>query len=309
VSSSWVTNWTLLDLFVVLIVAMAVGRLWRWRWGLVALVTLALTYPESMAPRWLWLAVLAGDALVRALPAGRPLGYAKLFRLGAIVALVMIALGFAADQLRVGLYPQLAAPPPAAETFTGIGGAAPAAPAAEGRGSDELGLESAEKGNSQDVGQAKSFLPAFRAGHGAAGGARAEFPSPELLGELQKRLLERPECAPECASSPRLRLEVTRGALSARVEIVAATETAVPLPGSARHWSPTRVLVDGQPAQGLWRAPDGILWLEAAAGTHQVLLEGPLPDVDRVEMPLPLKPRRVEAHAEGWTVEGLREDG
>src|SRR5205823_9078251 len=80
-------------------------------------------------------------------------------------------------------------------------------------------------------------------------------------------------------------------------------------PGSARHWSPTRVLVDGQPAQGLWRAPDGILWLEAAAGTHQVLLEGPLPDVDRVEMPLPLKPRRVEAHAEGWTVEGLREDG
>src|SRR5206468_239091 len=68
VSSSWVTNWTLLDLFVVLIVALAVGRLWSRRWGLVALVTLALTYPESAAPRWLWLAVLAGDALVRALP-------------------------------------------------------------------------------------------------------------------------------------------------------------------------------------------------------------------------------------------------
>ncbi|HYY06540.1 MAG TPA: hypothetical protein VE997_08175, partial [Candidatus Limnocylindria bacterium] len=80
-------------------------------------------------------------------------------------------------------------------------------------------------------------------------------------------------------------------------------------PGSARHWSPTRVLVDGQPAPGLWRAPDGILWLETAAGMHQVLLEGALPDVDRVEMPLPLKPRRVEARAEGWTVEGLREDG
>src|SRR5204863_4280859 len=89
----------------------------------------------------------------------------------------------------------------------------------------------------------------------------------------------------------------------------AATETAVPLPGSARHWSPTRVLVDGQPAQGMWRASDGVLWLETGGGTHQVLLEGPLPDVDRVEMPLPLKPRLVEARAEGWTVEGLREDG
>src|SRR5437867_1318892 len=401
VSSSWVTNWTLLDLFVVLIVAMAVGRLWSWRWGLVALVTLALTYPESMAPRWLWLAVLAGDALVRALPEGRPLGYAKLFRLGAIVALVMIALGFAADQLRVGLHPQLATPPPVAETVTGVGGVAPAAPAAKAKERDEL----RNRQGLAYLGEERSFERAVRAGYedrynayrldpnaliptgpglprwswqtvwlswrgpverdqrlhlmlasprvnrmlaflrvaltglllacvaggalrsgglpasaaralvlglvvlGTTSHARAEFPSPDLLGELQKRLLERPECVPECASSPRLRLEVTRGALSARMEVDAATETAVPLPGSARHWSPTRVLVDGQPAQGLWRAPDGVLWLETGGGTHQVLLEGPLPDVDRVEMPLPLKPRRVEARAEGWTVEGLHEDG
>src|SRR5213078_4753796 len=138
VSSSWVTNWTLLDLFVVLIVAMAVGRLWSWRWGLVALVTLALTYPESMAPRWLWLAVLAGDALVRALPEGRPLGYAKLFRLGAIVALVMIALGFAADQLRVALHRQLAPPSPLAGPSTATGGAAPAAPATRAQAREEL---------------------------------------------------------------------------------------------------------------------------------------------------------------------------
>src|SRR5207249_1828366 len=38
---------------------------------------------------------------------------------------------------------------------------------------------------------------------GTASHARAEFPSPDLLGELQKRLLERPECVPECASRPR----------------------------------------------------------------------------------------------------------
>src|SRR2546429_7362132 len=143
VSSSWVTNWTLLDLFVVLIVAMAVGCLWSWRWGLVALATLALTYPESMAPRWLWLAVLAGDALVRALPEGRPLRWAKVFRLGALVVLVMIALGFAADQVRVGLYPQLAMPPPAAGPSTVTGGAAPAAPPtrAAGRGGPPVGRE------------------------------------------------------------------------------------------------------------------------------------------------------------------------
>src|SRR2546428_13771421 len=87
-----------------------------------------------MAPRWVWLAVLAGDALVRALPEGRPLGYAKLFRLGAIVGLVMIALGFAADQLRVGLYPQLAAPPPAAGKVTGARGGGPGGPPKQGGG-------------------------------------------------------------------------------------------------------------------------------------------------------------------------------
>src|SRR5437879_3837167 len=157
VSSSWVTNWTLLDLFVVLIVAMAVGRLWSWRWGLVALVTLALTYPESTAPRWLWLAVLAGDALVRALPEGRPLGYAKLFRLGAIVALVIIALGFAADQLRVGLHPQLATPSPVAETVTGVGGVVPAAPAVKAREPDEVRY----KRGLADLEEEKSFRAGY----------------------------------------------------------------------------------------------------------------------------------------------------
>src|SRR5439155_1143267 len=83
---------------------------------------------------------------------------------------------------------------------------------------------------------------------GTVGRAHAEFPSPDLLSELQKRLLERPECAPECASSPRLRLEVTRGALSARREVDAATETAVPLPGSPRPWpQPGRRLVRRPP--------------------------------------------------------------
>src|SRR5438876_2398591 len=312
VSSSWVTNWTLLDLFVVLIVAMAVGRLWSWRWGLVALATLALTYPESMAPRWLWLAVLAGDALVRALPGGRPLRWAKVFRLGALVVLVMIALGFAADQVRVGLYPQLAMPPPAAGPSTVTGGAAPAARALRSKLEDrDLGrlaerapmhaFRAAEPEEdrynvyrldpnaiiptgpglprwtwqtiglswrgpverdqrlhlmlaSPRVNRTLAFLRvalsglllacvaggALRSGGlpasaaralvlglvvlGTVGRARAEFPSPDLLSELQKRLLERPECVPECASSPRLRLDVTPGALSARMEVDAATE-------------------------------------------------------------------------------------
>jgi hypothetical protein len=40
-----------------------------------------------------------------------------------------------------------------------------------------------------------------------------------------------------------------------------------------------------------------------------VLLDGPLPERDEVRIPLPLRPRRVEARARGWRVEGLLEEG
>jgi hypothetical protein len=71
VSSSWITDWTLLELFLVLVTAMAVYRMWGPAWGGVALLTLALTYSEVGAPKWIWLAILVAEALDRALPKGR----------------------------------------------------------------------------------------------------------------------------------------------------------------------------------------------------------------------------------------------
>jgi hypothetical protein len=68
------------------------------------------------------------------------------------------------------------------------------------------------------------------------------------------------------------------------------------------------VVLDGG-AAGLLRSPDGRLWLRLTQGNHQVLMEGPLPDRDAVQIPLPLKPHRVTARASGWRVEGLHEDG
>ena len=65
---TWLARWTLLDLFAVLILAAAFFRLWGSRWGALALVGLALTWTEPRAPHWAWAAVLAGEALLRALP-------------------------------------------------------------------------------------------------------------------------------------------------------------------------------------------------------------------------------------------------
>jgi hypothetical protein len=145
---------------------------------------------------------------------------------------------------------------------------------------------------------------------GGSGPARAaEIPPADMLNDLRTRLLQPPACRPNCASSPRMLLEVDPTSLRARIEISAAAETAVPLPGGADQWLPDRVMVDGEPATGLVRTGEGRLWLRVSPGNHQVVMEGPLPDRESISVPLPLKPHHVEARARGWRVEGLHEDG
>ncbi|NOT57027.1 MAG: hypothetical protein HOP18_20700 [Deltaproteobacteria bacterium] len=141
--------------------------------------------------------------------------------------------------------------------------------------------------------------------------AQTSFPSPEMLTELRERLLRKdaPECLPNCATSPRLRLEVAGDTLRIRQEIHAAARVAIPLPGSARHWLPRTILLDGQPAEGLQRTEAGQVLIDLPIGQHQLLLEGPLPKREAVELALPLKPYVVQVQADGWEVEGVHEDG
>lgn len=139
--------------------------------------------------------------------------------------------------------------------------------------------------------------------------ARAELPSGELLSELKERLLKEPACMPHCAASSRLWLDVQGKVLRLRMEVSAAAQTAIPLPGSASQWLPEQVLLDGAPATALAQREGGHLYLVVPAGNHQVIMEGRLPARPTVQLELPLLPRRVEARVEGWELAGLHEDG
>jgi hypothetical protein len=105
IGGTWVRGLSLLDLFLVLVVALATGRLFGTRAGVLALVTMLLLVQEVGAPSWIWLAVLVGEALVRALPAGNLRKVAKGFRLGAAAVLLLAAFPFALTQLRTALHP------------------------------------------------------------------------------------------------------------------------------------------------------------------------------------------------------------
>lgn len=105
--NSWIARWTLLDLFLVLIAALAMSRLWNIYWGMFALISLALIWHEADAPRFIWLNILAAIAMIRVLPEGRLLQFIKWYRNASWLGLLIIVIPFMVNQIRVGLYPQL----------------------------------------------------------------------------------------------------------------------------------------------------------------------------------------------------------
>jgi hypothetical protein len=407
IPGTWFERWTLLDLFVVLIIALAVFKLWNWRWGLLALATLGLTYHEPGAPRLVWLSLLAAVALLRFLPAGWPRHWVGAFRLIALVSLLVIAIPFMVEQVRWGIYPQLE-PVRGARGMVWDAGVEPVPPPSPSEEQQEPPAPSARKRKapspslslseayrekvdpakektvlSQDpkaliqtgpglpnwtwravtmkwngpvarnqeirlwlLSPAVNLVLAFvrvlllallvylmldlrqwkeRGFAGAvamglcgllflpqgavAAGDAVGFPPPDLLKQLENRLLEPPDCLPGCAESPGLELQVTTETLRLLVQIHAATETAVPLPGNTRLWQPEKILMNAQPAEGLLRNAEGVLWLLVPAGLHTVTLQGKVPAGDTFQLSLPLRPHQIKVLNSGWDVQGVHEDG
>jgi|APLak6261679142_1056127.scaffolds.fasta_scaffold00019_40 hypothetical protein len=415
VPGTWVDEWTLFDLFLVLIIAVAIARLFGLPWGVLAAVTLGLGWLEDGVPQYAWLVVLVLEGLFRVLPVGKLKSLFGLTRLAAWAALVLITVMFAVGHVREGMYPALGQERQlgGVKSFSEYNNENLAQYARSSAGEfeqeeDRSGfLDYAEspapqkqqmqmKEKSKDfkkrsfnvrdydknatvqtgpglprwdwrpvqikfsgpvqrdqqlsfffLGPAANLVLAFlrvallgllvlvvlgfpggfwpaalkklvkTAGPLAAmvlalalpAFAQPEAPAPELLEQLRQRLLEKPDCAPSCASSPRLQLEASPKTLRVRLEVLSGADTAVPLPGSAAQWVPDTVLLDGKPASGLRRQPDGTLWLAVTAGAHQVQLEGAMPPRDTVQVALPLRAYRVEAKLDGWTLDGLHEDG
>ena len=152
-----------------------------------------------------------------------------------------------------------------------------------------------------------AWLGAFGVfGIGFAAPARAELPDASLLDALREKLTRPAECLPECADISRLSVHLAEGGLRLILDVEAVREVALPLPGGARQWQAGEARIDGQPAHVY--ADNGGAWLLAPAGRSRVELSGALPAADVVQLPLPLRPRRVEVQAEGWEVAGISEE-
>ncbi len=106
-SSTWINKWTLLDLFMVLITAIAIYKLWGIPWGAIGLVTLVFVWHEFNSPQYIWINLIIAVAILRSLPPGRFHKIITSYRLLTSIILLLITLPFIVNQARTALYPQL----------------------------------------------------------------------------------------------------------------------------------------------------------------------------------------------------------
>ncbi|MBF0376189.1 MAG: hypothetical protein HQK72_01785 [Desulfamplus sp.] len=180
----------------------------------------------------------------------------------------------------------------------------------------------------------------------------SEIPSPEILAELQNRLLEKDKCFPNCADISQMEISIKyrlnqnnqqlkkaqqfikseyskepeqlsnsekpkkSAYLELNLNVDAAVDTVIPLPGHAKHWLPEQVMIDGlnykdkqSQAQALFRL-DQILWIMIPEGKHRVTVLGKIGNPNSFQLPLNIKPHSGKVvDANGWEVQGIQPDG
>jgi hypothetical protein len=105
--ASWLSQWSLLDLFLVLVITFASGKLFGRVWGVIALATLVLTWHELNAPNFIWLALLVTVALVRFVPEGKIKRVSQWGFIFFQLALILNLFPYVVDTIRYSLHPQL----------------------------------------------------------------------------------------------------------------------------------------------------------------------------------------------------------
>ncbi len=110
VSDSWVSQWSLWAIFLGLLVVAALFRLLGWPWALLGAAAVALVYHDELALVLLLLPPLLLLGLLRVVERPRWRGWLQRIGYGFSALLVLAILAFAVAQIRIAIYPQLAAP-------------------------------------------------------------------------------------------------------------------------------------------------------------------------------------------------------
>jgi hypothetical protein len=109
VQGDWLTAWSLLDLFLLLVFSVAVAKLWNLPTGILAFFAFALAYHEPGSPRYVWFFLLVPLALARVVPEGWMRKAVLVFKYAVLAVLLLVLIPFVSRQIQAALYPQLEA--------------------------------------------------------------------------------------------------------------------------------------------------------------------------------------------------------
>ena len=137
--------------------------------------------------------------------------------------------------------------------------------------------------------------------------AAAQLPDPELLRTLEQRLLEKPDCLPDCASVSSAAVNVDGDSIRLTLDVHVGGTFAVPLPMSDRVAQPFEVVV-GTTQVPLSRDEEGRLSALLGPGVHSVRVQASIGNLRRLDIHFPIRPGSIVAHASGWRIYGI-DDG
>lgn len=407
--STWITRWTLLDIFLVLIIALATSRILGMGWGAVAIILLVLSFHQPGSPRYLWLPLLGLLGIQKVVTAKSGERLCRIISLLILTTIIIGSIPYMIREIRVGIYPQLEygasreiirpyptdpdfqenkSRLPAEDTDAMVSSVSPQSR----RSMAKLNHYNLEPGqppakaksiqiDPQDMIQTGPGLPAwewkrirlnwngpvnpeqnislfllspwhntilafvrvllltlFIGGFlrkclfsGKIGNVRqntkilglllcillpislnapaanAEVPSPEILQELQKRLLEPPKCGNQCATINICKISINDELLQVELQLDSLIRGAVPLPGSNRFFD--TIVLDGKAAQILRLDAKGNSLIRVEPGSHTVLLKKQLNGQNSLSFSFPLVPEQGQALLSHWSITGLHEDG
>ena len=112
IPDTWIARWSLLDLFLVLVIAVTALRLWNPVFCAVTFVMLVLIWHAPDAPRYIWLTLFTLIALLKVLPNGWLRRVLSGLHGGVVIVLIVIVVPFAVHECRLAIYPQLEFPYP-----------------------------------------------------------------------------------------------------------------------------------------------------------------------------------------------------
>jgi hypothetical protein len=106
-SSAWVEKWSLMDIFLVLLLVIAIYQLYGWKWAVPAMLFIILFWHEEDAPNMIWLVIVILVAILRVVGEGRLKKFLQ-FSTALVVAVALLqVLSFTVYEIRTALYPQL----------------------------------------------------------------------------------------------------------------------------------------------------------------------------------------------------------